>query len=91
MMLTTAMCIGFSCYVLLIPYQVATEVSVNNLNEEDAKPGEKSVTELNSFYLQESFLLESPFTFSLKSIFIDDRIEILHFNLAPNTPPPDLA
>lgn len=89
-MLTTIMCFGFSSYVALSQYEVAKVVNIN-INEEDSETAEKSLTELNSFYLHEDLLLNTTTTLST-SLAFHYRNELLSdFNLIPNTPPPNLA
>lgn len=87
-MLTTVMCLGFSSYVLLASYQPATEMSIN---EEEQSAGEKSLTELNSFYVNESHPLVEPLAIVIEKFYSDFRTEIPSFALSPNTPPPNLA
>jgi len=89
-MLTTVMCFGFSSYVVLSQYEVTKVVNIS-INEEDSETAEKSITELNSFYLHEDLLLNTTTTLST-SLAFHYRNELLpDFNLIPNTPPPNLA
>ncbi|TKC13159.1 hypothetical protein FA048_05970 [Pedobacter polaris] len=89
--LTTVMCFGFSSYVLLAQYQVATTVSESNVNEEDAKTGEKSLMELNSFYLQDNLLLNILMSSERSQAFHHSNEQLPDFHLIPNTPPPNLV
>ena len=87
-MLTTVICLGFSSYVLYATYQPVAEIS---MNEEEQAAGEKSLTELNSFYINENHPIIVPLTVSYDQSFPDLQNELPSFVLSPNTPPPDLA
>jgi len=87
-MLTTVMCFGFSSYVLYATYQPATEIS---MNEEEQAAGEKSLTEQNSFYINENHPIIALLTISFNQSFPDPQKKLPSFALSPNTPPPDLT
>ena len=88
-MLTTLMCAGFSSYVVLNQYQVATEVGIS-INEEDSETAEKSITESN-YFVNDHFSANTLTVLITSQAFHYRNKQLPDFILTPNTPPPNLA